>query len=158
MGFADEVKSKAETVGGKAEDALDTAKDKAEAFGDKAEDALDAAQEKISDVLDDLKKTFDTDGDGETSFAEVVETVKTKAGDLFEDAKNKISSDQGSGEAAASPTAAASTPPAEELVEDFAAAGPAVPETVSEANDDQSLDAVQEEAEELERKSQPGIL
>ncbi len=44
-----------------------------------------------------------------------------------------------------------------EPVEDFAAAGPAGPETVSEAGDDR-LDAIQEEAEELERKSQPGVL
>ncbi len=76
MGFADEVKSKAETV------------------GDKAEGVLDAATEKASDVLDDLKKTFDTDGDGETSFGEVVETVKTKAGDLFEDVKDKVTGDR----------------------------------------------------------------
>ena len=137
MGFADEVKSKAETV------------------GDKAEGVLDAATEKASDVLDDLKKTFDTDGDGETSFGEVVETVKTKAGDLFEDVKDKVTGDKTDDEpVAGTPTA---EEPAVEPVEDFAAAGPAGPETVSEAGDDR-LDAIQEEAEELERKSQPGVL
>ncbi len=155
MGFADEVKSKAEMAGDKASDVLDAAKDKAEAFGDKAEDALDAAKDKVSDVLDDLKKTFDTDGDGETSFGEVVETVKTKAGELFEDAKDKVAGDKSDDEAAV-PVPPAQDP-THEPVEDFAAAGPAVPETIPEPGDD-PLDAVQEEAEELERKSQPGIL
>lgn len=156
MGFADEVKSKAETVGDKASDVLDTAKDKADAVGDKAEDALDAAKDKVSEVLDDLKKTFDTDGDGETSFGEIVETVKIKAGELFEDAKDKVSGDRSGDDAVpAVPTAAESVEPVEP-VEDFAAAGPAVTETVPEPHD--NLDAVQEEAEELERKSQPGVL
>ena len=143
MGFADEVKSKVETVGDKAEGVLDTAKDKA------------------SDVIDDLKKTFDTDGDGETSFGEVVETVETKAGELVRQGQRRHERRPGSGLRAGGRSAALDcglhdAAPAEEPVEDFAAAGPAVTETVPESRDD-SIDAVQEEAEELQRHSQPGL-
>ena len=144
MGFADEVKSKAETV------------------GDKAEDALDAAKGKASEVIDDLKKTFDTDGDGDTSFGEVVESVKTKAGELFEDVKDKVSGDKSGDEAATAEPVVATTPLApvvDEPVEDFAAAGPSAPESdPAPIAPDPTIDAVQEEAEELERKSEPGTL
>jgi uncharacterized protein YjbJ (UPF0337 family) len=64
MGFADEVKGRAEALGDKASDALDTARDTAEnawdAVSDRAEEVIDVVKDKATGLVGSVKERFDT--------------------------------------------------------------------------------------------------
>ena len=152
MSFADNLKGKAEALGDRASDALETARDKAEGawdnVTDKAEDVIGAVQDRAGDLIGTVKERIDSGpAPAETTPTETTPTETTPT------------------ETTPTETTPTETAPdgVPELVEDFAAAGPEpVPGGYEppgpEANRMDRSAVLDLSAAESERHSQPGQL